>query len=150
MTLVAGDKSFICGCKTNLAFIQQVVKEAYYFMPLWIRWLSRSFRHCWCSEQEWFWSWFRLVVARVTKSQFKTWSSTCAAPFMRKVVLHSELLWALTKVLNLKFNACSLKRDSLTCRTNYASCCLLLHLDGSQIQEVIRFEIGNNCWDYLF
>ena len=43
MTLVACDKSLICGCKkkktetnkkANLAFIQQIVREAYYFMLL--------------------------------------------------------------------------------------------------------------------
>lgn len=32
MTVVSGDKSLICGCKTNLAFIEQIVREAYYFI----------------------------------------------------------------------------------------------------------------------
>lgn len=32
MTLVAGDVSLIYGCKTNLAFIEQIVREAYYFI----------------------------------------------------------------------------------------------------------------------
>lgn len=151
MTLVAGDKFNLWFKKKKiLALIQQIVREAYYSMPLWIRWLSRSFSHSDAQNRNVFdlgsdWQW-----ARVAKLQFKTWSSTCAAFFMKKVVLHSELLWALTKVLNLKFSVFALKRDSLTCRTNYASCCLLLHLDRSQIQEKIRFEIGNNYWDCLF
>lgn len=87
-------------------------------------------------------------MARVAKlllfnTRFKTQSFTCAAPFIRKFVLHSELLWAVMRVLHLKFNVFSLKRESLTCRVYYASCCLLLHLDRSQVQEVNRFEIGN-------
>lgn len=144
----------ICGCKTSLALTQQTVREACYFIPLWIGWLSRSSSHFWCSEGKWFWSSFWLAVARVAKlllfnTKFKTWSCSCAAPFMRRFVLNSELLRALMKVLNLTFNVFSLKRDSLTCRVYYASCCLLLHLDRSQVQEVNRFEIGSIYWDSL-
>lgn len=98
----------ICGCKTSLA-----LNPAGCWGELVILYLCGSGGYQGspvisdAQNRNNFWSNFRLEVARVAKlllfnTKFKTWSSTCANPFVRKFVLNSELLWAVMKVLNLK------------------------------------------------